>query len=187
LTAIEAVRVLGLEDYQPPSAAIFPPVLSGFRLGLIDDEDRQIYNLGFAERINVSETINRLGIYARLSWRVPFELSLPDRRIDWDVEYAIMRNNILIDASPNNTLKVVTGSALGSTVIPIPELAGPLPTVLVISRFRMAFTNGHHKIRRIAVGQKPGTTGLEIAFHDKNADDPFDYEVSYGLLRRPNP
>lgn len=182
LTASESVQVLKTSEYQG-IGYVWNPILTGFRLGLIDSEDRQIYGLGFGG--TAITPFPDGGIFARLSWHIPFELSLPDRRIDWDVEYAVMRDDLLIRVNPNqaNLVNMVAGSAVGSTMIPIPELAGPTPCVLVISTFRFAFTNGHHKVRRIAVGQKPGTTGLEIAFHNKNADDPFDYEVTYGLLR----
>ena len=183
LTAVEVVRVLKMTEYQ-----VFPnvwaPILAGFRIGLVDTEDRQLYSLGFMERRIATSASDDRGIYAGLTCHIPFELGLPDRRIDWDVEYALLDNNFLIDVNTNAgpSVRVVTGSATGSTIIPIPELAGPTPCVLIISRFRFAFTNGHHEVRRIAVGQKPGTTDLEVAFHDKNADDPFDYEVSYALL-----
>ncbi len=176
LIAIEEVVVLPGANYNNASPQyLHPAALMGFRLQLIDSEDRELYRLGFLEEHNTTSAF--WGTRAVMSWHVPFGLGLPDRRIDWDVQFAVLPQPLISAARID-----VSGSAIGATTIPVPVLANP-NIALVLSSFHFAFKNGHHHIRRIAVGHKPGTTELEVAFHDKNADDPFEYDIRYLLIQ----
>ncbi len=171
IIAIQRVRLIDLDEVQAHSHLRL--LLSGFRLELRENDDHQIYSVGIVQ--------GEVGqIFAEIIFHREFSLGLADMSFDWDVQFAWVSPSQLAVAA-----QTFSGRATGSAQLPIPNAA---PTnILGIRLFHLKFVDAggaptHHKVRRIALGQVPGTTNFEVAFHDKNADDLFDYDVRCSLL-----
>jgi hypothetical protein len=103
-----------------------------------------------------------------------------DGQFFWELRYAWVPNRRFLQGSP--IIRIAKGHGTGSlaTAFETP----PLGYVPVICGIYLNYSaDAHHKIRRIAAGNVPDTLNFEFAFHDKNADDAFGYEMAYAFLK----
>ena len=167
LGSIGGQNLLGTVSFEldrPDSSSVF--LLRGFRIGWME-KDHHIQRLAILENAGV------LTVALEDARGATFPLST--RLYEAQVDYAyIPRNQVVRRSTSRGAVEGNQGGAAEQAI-----WRGP--SVLV--GFDLRFTNGDHHIREIGVWT-PDDGRVQVFFNDKNADDPFEWEVQWAVLHR---